>query len=169
MRLSSTGAGRQLIIAKNAAETIGVSAVDRIKELIINGTETTTINPQTFAKKLTLSGNNGVASFVNGLDIGAGGAINVNQNVKLQGNIDNTGGGATIDLGHNTLTYNKGTATFAGAVVINTTINPGVGIGNIVVDATGGATVLDLSTATGIAVNINGTSNLADIGQVYQL
>jgi len=168
LRLSSNGAGKSLVIAKNGAVTIGISDVNRMKELIIDGTAATRIVPKTFAKKVSLGGTGDVV-FVNGLDLGAGGAINVNQNIKLQGNIDNTGGGVTINLDRSTLTYNKGTATFSGAVTIDTTINPGVGIGNIVVDATGGATTLDLSTATGIAVNINGTSNVADIGQSYQL
>lgn len=168
LRLGSNGAGRQLIFRRNAAETIGVSAANRMKELIVDGTATTIIVPKTFAKKVSLGGTGDVI-FGNGLDIGAGGAINVNQNVKLQGDTGNTGGGVTIDLGQKTLTYNKGTATFAGAMAINTTINPGVGIGNIVVNATGGATILNLTAVTGITVTLNGVSNVADVGQSYQL
>ena len=123
IRLNSTGAGHQLVINRNAAETIGVSAVNRVKELIADGTATTTINPQTFAKVLSLGGNTGVVNFVNGLDMGSGSTVNVNQNATLQGDRTNTGGGITINLGQNTLTYNQGTAAFIGAVVINTNCN----------------------------------------------
>ena len=40
----------------NAAETIGVSAINRMKDLIIDGTEITRILPETFAKKVSLGG-----------------------------------------------------------------------------------------------------------------
>lgn len=166
VQLTSSGAGHRLIIAQNAAETIG-TAVNRIRELIVDGGQNTEINPEVFAKNLTLE-TTGAANFANGLDTGVGGTINVEANTTtLQGDITNTGGGITVNLGQNTLTYNGGTASLVGAVTINTIINPGVGIGNIIVDGAG--TTLDLGAATGLIINLNGTSDLGDVGKSYKL
>jgi len=165
--LTSSGAGKQLIIDQNVAETIGASNVNRIKELVIDGAEATVINPEVFAKKLTLGGA-GSVSFVDGLHQGTGGIIDVNHNVTIHGDL--SGINTNINLHDKELTYNKGTATLTGDIVINTTIKAGgAGIGQIIVDANGGPTILDIDGATKITINLNGTSSLADVGKSYPI
>ena len=54
LEINSNGTNT-LDIAQNAAETIGVSAINRIKELIISGDQNTTIDPDIFAKTITIN------------------------------------------------------------------------------------------------------------------
>ncbi|WP_316354659.1 autotransporter domain-containing protein [Candidatus Trichorickettsia mobilis] len=164
--LWSKQAGKQLIIAKNGIETIGTSNVNRIQELIIDGPGSTAINPKVYTQNLILN-DIGTTNFIGGVDQGTGGNIDVNENVTVQGNID--GVNTSINLTDKVLTYNKGTATLTGNVIVNTNLKVGGGIGQIKVDATGGATELNLSQATSVTINLNGTSDLADTGQSYSL
>lgn len=164
--LSSTGAGKNLIINNKAAETIGINPGNRIRELATRGGDNIVINPQVFSKQLILDGS-GTVNFAGGVDLGNNGSITVNKNVTIEGNINTTGNNITINLNDKNLTYKNGNATLTGAITLNTTISPGVGIGHITVS--GAASKLDLSGATAININLNGTSTVADIGKTYKL
>lgn len=177
VKLNSAAFGKKLTIAENAGKTIGVDAGARIKELIVDGLGNTDIKVAAFAQKATLGKVSigaydiGTVNFVNGLELGQGGSIKVNQNTTLQGDITNDGAGGvtTIDLGQNTLTYNNGTAKFDGDVEINTSINNihnKAGVGNIVITGPAG---LNLSGVNTLTINLDGSSNLRDNGKVYQI
>ena len=160
--------GRTLIIKSNALETIGISPNHRMKELIFEGPEAIIVEPQVYAKTITLNGK-GVVDFGTvannrGLDQGVGGLIDVNQNVTVRGDI--TGTGTRINLHKNTLTLNQGTTTLNGDVIIDTEFKGGAGgIGHIVAD--GAAANLNLAGANSVTINLTGTSSPLDIGKSY--
>ncbi|WP_316353204.1 beta strand repeat-containing protein [Candidatus Trichorickettsia mobilis] len=166
--LMSKQAGKQLIIDSiGGAQSIGQAAGNRFKNLVIKGLGDTVINTKVYAKTLTLDGGN--VNFTAGIDQGTNSAITVNNSTIVCGNIGNTGGNATITLGKNALTYQNGIAAFSGNVVINTTIDQGVGVGHIVIDGGVGAANLNLAGVQAITINVDGTSNINDIGQSYPL
>ena len=59
-----------------------------LKNLVIDGVGNTLVNPKVYAKTLTLDSGN--VRFAHSLDMGAGSMINVNDNVIVRGNIDNS-------------------------------------------------------------------------------
>ncbi len=76
LEINSNGTNT-LNLAKNAAETIGTAANNRIKELIVSGNQNTEINPVVHAKTITVS-STGNVTFKAAVDAGVADASSIN-------------------------------------------------------------------------------------------
>jgi outer membrane autotransporter protein len=74
LEVNSNGT-KTLDLAKNAAETIGTSALFRLKEFTVSGDQATKIDPNIFAKTVTIS-STGDVEFTGNMDGGLASAIN---------------------------------------------------------------------------------------------
>ncbi len=91
--------------------------------------------------------------FANNINVGAQ-TIRANQNIELNG-ATSFNNGSHIDLGTNKITLKNGNSRIVGASGVNVTLDANKVTGSIIVDATGGATNLDTTNATGVTINVN--------------